>query len=419
MLLITGVEQGSVGERYGFKPQQYILSINGERIDDPLDFRFFTADEVLEIKVREGEEIFSIRVEKEAYEDLGLEVKDFVIRQCQNKCVFCFMDQLPKDARRSLFIKDDDYRMSFLYGNFITLTNLVENDFLKIEKLRLSPLYISVHTTNPSLRESIMGNKNARKIKEQMERLISSGIKLHTQIVLLPGVNDGEEYLSTIEDLARMYPGVLSIGVVPVGLTSHREGLPLIIPPDGDWAQEIIDLSLPYQERFRKEFGKTFLYLSDEIYILANYDIPDFDYYDDFPQIENGIGMVRQFLDGVESMEVPLLSGRTLLVTGVLAGRFVKNLEEKFRKSGQKVDTIVVKNRYLGPSVTVAGLLPGWDILAMVSMYEGENIILPPDVINQEGKFIDDFSIEDFRKFTGKRIYVAPGRIEELAGVME
>ena len=419
MLLITDVERGSIGDRAGLKPSQYILSINGERVDDALDFRFHTADEVLEIEIREGEEIFRVYVEKDIDQDLGVQVKDFVIRRCQNNCIFCFMDQLPRDARESLFVKDDDYRMSFLYGNFITLTNLVENDFKKIERLRLSPLYISVHTTNPSLRESIMRNKNARKVKEQMERLISSGIKLHTQIVLLPGINDGEEYLSTVEDLASMYPGVLSIGVVPVGLTAHREGLPLIISPDSDWAKEIIHISKPYQEKFREQFGITFLYLADEFYILADEEIPKREYYDDFPQIENGIGMVRRFLDGLEYMEVPQMSGRTILVTGVLAEPFVKKLEEKFKKTGQRAETVVVKNRYLGSSVTVAGLLPGWDILAMVSMIEGENIILPPDVVNSDGKFIDDFSIDDMRKFTGKRVYVAPSDITELAGVIK
>ncbi|MCD6277362.1 DUF512 domain-containing protein [candidate division WOR-3 bacterium] len=419
MLLITDVEKGSIGDRAGLKPSQYILSINGERVDDALDFRFHTADEILEIEIREGEEIFRIYVEKDIDQDLGVQVKDFVIRRCQNNCIFCFMDQLPGDARKSLFVKDDDYRMSFLYGNFITLTNLVENDFKKIERLRLSPLYISVHTTNPSLRESIMRNKNAGKIKEQMMRLISSGIKLHTQIVLLPGINDGEEYLSTVEDLASMYPGVLSIGVVPVGLTAHREGLPLIISPDSDWAKEIIHISKPYQEKFREQFGITFLYLADEFYILADEEIPKREFYDDFPQIENGIGMVRRFLDGLEYMEVPQMSGRTILVTGVLAEPFVKKLEEKFKKTGQRAETVVVKNRYLGSSVTVAGLLPGWDILAMVSMIEGENIILPPYVVNSDGKFIDDFSIDDMRKFTGKRVYVAPSDITELAGVIK
>ena len=367
MLLITDVEKGSIGDRAGLKPSQYILSINGERVDDALDFRFHTADEILEIEIREGEEIFRVYVEKDIDQDLGVQVKDFVIRRCQNNCIFCFMDQLPGDARKSLFVKDDDYRMSFLYGNFITLTNLVENDFKKIERLRLSPLYISVHTTNPSLRESIMRNKNAGKIKEQMMRLISSGIKLHTQIVLLPGINDGEEYLSTVEDLASMYPGVLSIGVVPVGLTAHREGLPLIISPDSDWAKEIIHISKPYQEKFREQFGITFLYLADEFYILADEEIPKREFYDDFPQIENGIGMVRRFLDGLEYMEVPQMSGRTILVTGVLAEPFAKKLEEKFKKTRQRAETVVVKNRYLGSSVTVAGLLPGWDILAMVS----------------------------------------------------
>jgi len=418
MLLITDVERGSIGDRAGLKPSQYILSINGERVDDALDFRFHTADEILEIEIREGEEIFRVYVEKDIDQDLGVQVKDFVIRRCQNNCIFCFMDQLPGDARESLFVKDDDYRMSFLYGNFITLTNLVEDDFKKIERLRLSPLYISVHTTNPSLRESIMRNKNARKINEQMERLISSGIKLHTQIVLLPGINDGEEYLSTVEDLASMYPGVLSIGVVPVGLTAHREGLPLIISPDSDWAKEIIHISKPYQEKFREQFGITFLYLADEFYILADEEIPQREFYDDFPQIENGIGMVRRFLDGLEDMEVPQMSGRTILVTGVLAEPFVKKLEEKFKNTGQRAETVVVKNRYLGSSVTVAGLLPGWDILAMVSMIEGENIILPPDVVNSDGKFIDDFSIDDMRKFTGKRVYIAPSDITELAGVI-
>ncbi len=415
MVLIKNIKSGSIAEKIGLKKGQYIISINGYRIDDMLDFRFYENEERIDLQVRGGDGAKRYIIEKEYDERLGIELSDLIIRRCQNKCIFCFMDQLPPGSRKSLYLKDDDYRLSFLYGNFITLTNLSNSDFEKIERLRLSPLYISVHTTNTKLRSTIMGNKNAEKIMEQLKRLINAGIHLHTQIVLLPGINDGDYFLESIEDLSKLFPGVASIGVVPVGLTYFREGLTPIKYPDSEWANNIIELSEPYQAEFRKKMKKTFLYLSDEIYILAGANIPKTCYYDDFPQIENGIGMVRRFINGLKNVEVPDFKGLTLLVTGILAATYIKKLEKKFKRAGKSAKTVVVPNRYFGPSVTVAGLLPGWDILALTTPFNATNLLLPPDVVNSGDYFVDDFNLNDLKKYSKKNIYIAPQEVEHLS----
>jgi putative radical SAM enzyme (TIGR03279 family) len=338
------------------------------------------------------------------------------MKLCKNNCIFCFTDQNPQDARESLFTKDDDYRMSFLYGNYLSLTNLTEEDFKRVIELKLSPLYVSVHATDSEKRIQIMKNKKAGKIMSQLKRLTDGGIKLHTQIVLLPAINDRDFLHETIEDLLTL-SSVDSVGIVPVGLTSFRKGLFDIQKPTPDWMNEIIGLIEPYQTEIRKKRGNTLVYLADEFYIKTDKPIPPSKLYDNFPQLENGIGMTRKFLDGIESLKVPDFKGKVLLVTGTLAYGIIKILEDKFKEAGINTQTISVKNRYFGASVEVSGLLGGWDLLGRLSIHDFDVAILPPDIVNREKIFIDGCSLDILKKTLQKKIIVSPYNIIELGNI--
>uniref|UniRef100_A0A7C4UHK1 DUF512 domain-containing protein n=1 Tax=candidate division WOR-3 bacterium TaxID=2052148 RepID=A0A7C4UHK1_UNCW3 len=419
MLKVVSVEKDSVAEKAGVLKDDLIIRINKNKINDLIDYNYSIAEEEILIELKREKKNMEIMIRRREGETLGINVEPLKIRRCSNNCSFCFMDQLPPDARPSLFVKDDDYRASFLYGNFISLSNMTENDYKRIKKMHLSPIYVSVHTTNPSLRAEIMGNERCARIKEDIERLIKCNVKIHTQIVLIPDVNDRDEYISTIEDLSLYFPDIISIGVVPVGLTTYRYNLKPIKKPTREWAEEVIKMSEPFQREFREKFGINFLYLADEFYIIADYDIPETEYYDDFPQIENGIGMVRRFLDELEDVEIPDFSGRTILVTGVLASKFILKLEDKFRENGLKAQTVVIKNRYFGETVTVSGLLGGWDIAGMLYNYDGENVILPPDVLNDDNLFIDSMPLERFKEIVKKRVYIAPRELSKFKNIVQ
>lgn len=419
MIRVVSVDRNSVAEKSGIRKGDIIIKINGEKINDVIDYNFLISDDELIFEIKSEKEIKEIFIKRIEGKTLGINIEPLKIRRCSNNCIFCFMDQLPPDARKTLFIKDDDYRASFLYGNFISLSNMTEKDYKRIEAMRLSPIYVSVHTTNPNLRAEIMGNKKCAKIKEGLERLISCNVKIHTQVVLIPDINDGDEYLSTIEDLASYFPSVLSIGVVPVGLTGYRYNLEHITKPTSEWATKIIELSEPFQKEFRKKFNINFLYLADELYILEGSDVPATEYYDDFPQIENGIGMVRKFLNELEYIQIPDFSGRTILVTGVLAARYIEMLEQKFREKGLRANVLVVKNRYFGNTVTVANLLGGWDISSMLYNFDGENVILPPDVLNEDNLFIDNMTFEKFKSIVNKRVYIAPRDLSDFKDILK
>ena len=334
----------------------------------------------------------------------------------KNNCIFCFANQNPVDVRKSLLAKDDDYRMSFLYGNYLSLTNLTNKDYKRISELKLSPLYISVHTTDREKRIEMMRNKKAGKIKKNLLRLSEGGIKLHTQIVLLPGVNDGEFLNETIEDLLSS-AGVESIGIVPVGLTALRDGLPYIKQPTPEWMNEVIRVTKPYQEETKRKRGRTLIYLADEFYIKTNNTIPPSEYYDDYPQLENGIGMARKFLDALESLNVPNYYGKVLLVTGTLAYDLIEKLANKFKEAGINTEAISIKNRYFGDSVEVAALLGGWDLMGLLSVKDFDLAVLPPDIVNTEGLFIDGCSLNILKETLRKKIVISPYNLLELGNI--
>lgn len=413
MIKIEKVKKSSIADKLGVKAGNQLISIDNKEINDSLDLKFFETGTFLNVEISDGKRTRIYNIEKDEAETLGIEPSEFKMKLCKNNCIFCFVNQNPCDVRKSLLAKDDDYRMSFLYGNYLSLTNFTEEDFERISELKLSPLYISVHTTDPKKRVEMMKNKKAGSIKDDLKYLNEGGIKLHTQIVLLPGVNDEEFLHETIEDLLSL-EGVESIGIVPVGLTALRDGLPYIEPPTPEWMNEAIKLAEPYQEETKRKTGKTIVYLADEFYIKTNNDIPPSKYYDDFPQLENGVGMARKFLDGVESLNVPDFDGKVLLVTGTLAHNLIKKLANKFKAAGIKTKVISVKNRFFGDSVEVAALLGGWDLMGLLSVKDFEIAILPPDIVNREQLFIDGCSLETLKTNLRKKIIVSPYNVLEL-----
>jgi putative radical SAM enzyme (TIGR03279 family) len=422
---IVDVITESISEEMGIEAGDNLISINGQDIEDIIDYQFYSQDDlvVLEIEKADGE-VWSVEIEKDWDEDLGLVFDDIIfdrMRVCQNRCLFCFVDQLPAGMRKTLYIKDDDYRYSFLYGNYITLTNLKEKDWCKIIDLHLSPLYVSVHCMDPELRVKILGNKRAANIHNDLQRLYEAGIKVHTQIVLCPGVNDGEVLEESIKELAAFYPCVQSVGIVPVGLTGHRNQLYDLQSFNPSQSTELIQLIDTCQSEFRKSIASGFVYLADEFYIKAGKDIPAADYYDDYCQIENGIGLARVFMDEFKVMEESLprqvSDHEAYIVTGVSAIPVLESAVQRLNQiKGLTLHLLAVENRFFGGNVTVTGLLTGRDILnTLGDKYKDKRVILP-EIIFREGYdiLLDDISLDDIRQRSGADIRTVDGSAESL-----
>lgn len=425
-LVVRKVVPGSIAAMLPIEPGDRLLAINGHPLQDVLDYRFHACNEEISLRVlkKNGEErVYDL--EKEFDEDLGLFFAGEglePLRRCQNRCLFCFIDQMPPGMRPTLYFKDDDYRLSFLHGNFITLTNLREADFRRIGTLRLSPLYVSVHTTNPHLREKMLGHRRAGRIMEQLKRLCGMGIEVHTQIVLCPGLNDGYELQRTLQDLLSLGPAVRSVAVVPVGLTRYREGLYPLRPFSPREAEPVLEEVYRWQERCLDLWGRSVVYASDEFYLLSGEEVPPAWRYDDFPQTENGVGLVRLFLDewqdALRRLPRSLERERSLtLVTGKLAagllGRVVESLN---RVANLRVDLVAVTNRFFGEEVTVAGLLTGRDICEALQGRElGETVVLPEVAVRRpEGVFLDDLTLDELARCLGRPVVLAGGPKELL-----
>jgi len=422
---IIDVIEDSIGAEVGIEPGDTLLSINGLPVMDILDYQFYSQDDqlILEIEKPNGE-LWSIDIEKDYDEELGLLFEGVVfdrIRVCRNLCVFCFIDQLPPAMRKTLYVKDDDYRYSFMFGNFVTLTNLTEDDWSKLERMRLSPLYVSVHTTSGELRQQMMGNPQAAHIKEHLKRLQKAGIEVHTQIVLCPGLNDGQELVNTVNDLANLYPSVQSVGIVPVGLTGYREKLPQLRLVAPEEARQLIDQVNQWQNSFRAQFGIGFVYLADEFYVKAGIPVPPDEYYDDYSQIENGIGLIRLFMDDWQEIKRDLPNQidpvQVFLITGESARSVMQTVAEDFNQiKGLCVEVITVPNQYFGGGVTVTGLLTGTDIINYLQdNYRGKKVVIP-EVLLQEGStmLLDNITLEEIASRTGVVIRTTDGSARSL-----
>ncbi len=417
---VRSVRIGSLAEELQIEAGDEILSINGQPIGDVVDLQFALAVEDLEIEVRkaDGEE-WLIEAEKGYDETLGVEWEHATVdrvKLCHNKCVFCFVDQIPGNMRKTLNMRDDDYRLSFLHGNFVTLTNLKPGELERITALRMSPLNVSVHTTNPELRERMLGNRRSGEILRQISYLAEHDIEMNTQIVLCPDWNDGVELDRTIRELADFYPAVRTLSVVPVGLTKHRGGLAELRRCTAQEALHVVGQVASWQERLRPRLGANFVHAADEFYVLANAEVPPGAYYDEFAQTENGVGLTRHFLDDFDRLEYELPARLTqrrhiALVTGVSAQNPIRMAAARLlRVEGLQVDVHVVENRFYGAEVSVTGLVTASDIIQQLRGRLNAGILMLPDVMLKDDRdvFLDDGTVDDVRTQLGVDVLVVP-----------
>jgi Fe-S oxidoreductase, related to NifB/MoaA family len=416
--VIVHVGKGSIADELGIEPGDILLSINGETVHDIIDYKYMISDEYIEIEIRkQNNEEWVFEIEKEYDEDLGIDFKNPIIdraRSCANKCIFCFIDQLPRGMRKTLYFKDDDSRLSFLQGNFITLTNMTEDDIDRIIRYRISPLNISVHTTNPALREEMLGNKKAGNILERLERLTGGGIDINCQIVLCRGINDGKELEKTVKDMFKFYPRVHNIAVVPVGLTRFRQGLYPLIPFDKVSSGETISLIETLQLEFENETGSVFVRAADEFYIMAGRELPPPEHYGAYEQLEDGVGMMTLFLDNVQKdMDKVTVMGlkRTVsVVTGMSPYHYINEIcgkiENKF--TGLNINVYPVMNNYFGEKITVTGLLTGKDIIEQLTGRElGSTLLIPSNMLKSGEKILlDDTTVDDLESKLGVKVEI-------------
>ncbi len=409
-VVIFDVEKGSIAEKKGIAAGDSLVSINKNEIFDVLDFRFWQQNTrlVLHTVDKSGKK-HTIRIKKDEYEELGLNFETYLMdkqHSCKNKCIFCFVDQLPKGMRESLYFKDDDTRLSFLFGNYVTLTNITDHEIERIIKMHISPINVSVHTTNPELRVKMMANPNAAKALGILKRFADAGISLNCQLVLCPDINDCAELERSLEDLAKLAPALNSIALVPVGLTKHRENLYPLTPYTEDGARAVIETADKYGERFLEEFGCRTVYCADEFYLKANLPLPEYSYYEDFPQLENGVGLIRSMeseigycIDDAEKSEKKL---SVSIATGVDAAPFVLKEAERLKSvfPNLTVRVFAVENDYFGHTITVAGLVTATDIIAQLKGKElGSHLILPDVMLrHQTDRFLDDLTVSDIEK---------------------
>ncbi len=423
MVTVTDVLPQSRGDAAGIKAGDVLVSINGKNINDVLDYRFFLAEKLVSIKLlRQGEEI-EVTIKKQQYDDIGLDFETPLMdkkHSCENKCVFCFIDQLPRGMRKTLYFKDDDSRLSFLHGNYITLTNLHDSDIDRIIEMHISPVNVSVHTTNPELRVKMMHNKRAGEVLSYLKKLADAGISLCGQIVLCKGINDGEELERSMRDLSELFPAMQSVSIVPAGLTRYREKLYPLESFTKEDSAAVIDQVDAFAKAFEAKNGSRMFFCSDEFYLKAERALPDEDYYEGYPQIENGVGMLTSLLTEFKSeldyldeyLENYSAPRHISVATGVAAYDTIKSMaiDLEARIEGLKVNVYKIINNFFGESVTVSGLLTATDIADQLSGKElGDLLIFPSNALRAEGDvFLDDISPEELSERLG--VAVSPSR---------
>ena len=413
--IISKVYKNSIAEELGIEVGDLLISINGEPIHDIIEYRFLLSDEYLEVEIqKQNREIYIYEIEKDYDDDLGIEFTNPIIdkaKSCRNKCVFCFIDQLPKGMRETLYFKDDDSRLSFLQGNFVTLTNMSEEDINNIIKYRISPINISVHTTNPELRKTMIKNKFAGNLYSIMQRLAEAQIQMNCQIVLCPGYNDKEELERTVSDLAKLYPYVNSAAAVPVGITKHRDHLPTLEIFNEQTASETIDQVEKLHEKYLKELGTRFIFLSDEFYVMANRKLLDYDEYEGFIQFENGVGMIskleRQIKDSLEDLSEEQISKvkKVSIATGHSAYEFICDMAKCIMDKCPNVEINVHKiiNNFFGDTITVSGLITATDIIDQLKDKDlGETLYIPRSMLKADEEiFLDNITLEKLNEIMG------------------
>lgn len=418
---IDSVEKDSIAEELGIETGDAVVAVNGKEVGDILDWQMATAGEELTLTVlhRDGS-VTEFEIEKEYDEDLGLVFASPTldkIRSCANRCLFCFVDQQPPGMRDTLYIKDDDYRLSFLTGSYITLTNLTKKDLARIKSLHISPLYVSVHATDPALRQKLMGNPRAGRVLSTMKELAEAGIEFHTQAVLCPGINDGEALEKTIADLYGLYPSVRTLAVVPVGLTGHRENLYPLSAFDAFHARDVLRRVRRWQEKALEEKKTRFVFAADEFYHMAGQPVPADHEYEGYPQLENGVGLVRLLLNEWERRQYRLPESidkpkNVTLVTGVSAFSYLEQVVKKLNAvKGLNATLLPVKNNFFGGHVTVAGLLTYTDILPALSAQGDSSPVFLPRVMLKKGTdlFLDGHNIGELASKINREVFIADG----------
>lgn len=405
MIVINSVISGSPADKCGVAASDVLVKINGNVIADVLDYMFYAAETSVDLELLRGSETLHIIVEKGEYDDLGLEFETFLMdckQSCRNKCVFCFIDQMPPGMRESLYFKDDDARLSFLQGNYVTLTNLEQSDIDRIIKMKLN-INVSVHTTDPELRVKMMNNRFAGEKLKYIKQLADNGIKLNCQIVCCPGINDGDALRRSLHDLGVLMPNITSMAVVPVGLTKFRDELYPLETFSKRSAAETIGIIEDFQRGFLEKYGTRTVFASDEFYLIAERDLPPADSYEDYPQFENGVGMLRSLIDEFESaldVAEPEFSERHIsIATGMLAYSTIRDLADlaQGRFQGLKCDVYAVKNNFFGESITVTGLLTAGDIISQLKGKDlGEELLISSSMLRTGTEdFLDDLTVSD------------------------
>lgn len=405
---IINIKEGSIAEELEIQKGSYLISVNEQPIYDILDYKFQISDDFVTLEIEENGEIVQYEIEKDVNEDIGLIFEQELIdnpRRCMNKCIFCFMDQLPHNMRNTLIFKDDDYRLSFLTGNYITFTNCKDEDIDRIIKYRLSPINISVHTTNIELRKKMLNNKNAGKVLEYIQKLYDNQIYMNGQIVLCPEYNDKEELIKTVNDLSKYYPYMKSISIVPVGLTKYREGLTNLRPFTIQELKQTISDIEKIQKQLYTKYGSNIVYLSDELYLKSDTQLPEYEHYEEFPQLENGVGMVSLFLsqfnERLQEMEKDAIqpqNTKVSTITGMISKDVITNcskiLQEKYN-----VEILVypIENNFFGQNITVTGLLTGQDIYEQLKDKDlGEGLYICENMLkDDEDIFLDNMTVEE------------------------
>ena len=432
--VVATVESGSIGEELGFEPGDQLLSINGVRPRDLIDYRYLIVEEELTLEVRDSAgELHCVELEKDADDGLGLGFTEALfdgLRQCTNRCPFCFIDQQPPGHRDSLYLKDDDYRLSFLYGSYLTLTNLSDADWERIEQQRLTPLFVSVHATDPDLRSTLLENPRAGKLLQQLEWFAQRKLQIHAQVVVCPGLNDGDALLNTLRDLARFagveWPAVLSAAVVPVGLTRFRppgDGLRAVTPED---ARRVIDAVEPLQSEFQGRFGSRFVWLSDEWYLIAGRPLPPRVSYEDLPQQENGVGTIRAFLESLDEATESLPERvveplRSSWVVGRLVDQALETVTERLNGiEGVSLQMHGLPSPYWGQDQVVTGLLTGQDLLDGLKDQDLGDQLLLPSVMLRQGQpvFLDDMTLDQVQAQLPVPIRIVHGAADIVAAVL-